>query len=93
MKRYVGYLRRVLKEMVADESRRVERLALMPQSERVRVLEEWNGPEADYPRESCVHELFEAQVARTPEAEAVVFEGERLTYAELNRRANRLRAV
>ena len=88
--RYVGYLRRVLEEMAADEARRVERLALMPESERARVLEEWNRTEADYPGESCVHQLFEQQVARTPRAAAVVFDQGRITYADLNARANRL---
>src|SRR5687767_15379951 len=76
--------------MVADEGRRVERLTLMPESERVRVLEEWNRTEAEHPGGPCVHERFEAQVERTPDAVAVVFEDEHLTYAELNRRANRL---
>ncbi|HET7460393.1 MAG TPA: amino acid adenylation domain-containing protein, partial [Longimicrobium sp.] len=90
VERYLGYLRRVLGQMAADESRPVERLALMPPDERARVVDEWNRTGADYPRESCIHELFEAQAARTPDATAVVFEAEQLTYAELNRRANRL---
>ena len=90
VERYVGYLRRVLQEMAADEGRRVDRLSLMPESERVRVLEEWNRTEAEYPGPWCIHTLFEAQAARTPDAVAVTFEGEHLTYAELNRRANRL---
>jgi len=90
VERYVGYLRRVLEEMVADDGQRVERLALMPAGERRRVVEEWNRTEADYPGESCIHELIEAQVERTPEATAVIFEGEHVTYAELNRRSNRL---
>ncbi|MBW3656258.1 MAG: AMP-binding protein, partial [Gemmatimonadetes bacterium] len=88
VERWASYLRRVLEEMVADENRRVECLALMPESERL-VLAEWSRTEA-YPGESCVHELFEAQASRTPDAPAVVFEGEQLTYGELNRRANRL---
>ena len=54
------------------------------------VVEEWNATDAEYPRELCIHELFEAQVARTPDAVAVVFDGGELTYAELNARANRL---
>jgi non-ribosomal peptide synthetase component F len=45
------------------------------------VLEEWNRTEAEYPADRCIHELFEAQAARTPEAVAVVFEGAQLTYA------------
>ncbi|HET7234233.1 MAG TPA: amino acid adenylation domain-containing protein, partial [Longimicrobium sp.] len=63
---------------------------VLPASERARVVEEWNRTEAAYPGESCLHELFEAQVARTPTGTAVVFEGEELNYAELNARANRL---
>ena len=51
---------------------------------------EWNETKAEYPREKCVHELFEEQVERTPEAVAVEFEDASLSYEELNRRANRL---
>ena len=47
-------------------------------------------PKADYPKDKCLHQLFEAQVERTPEAVAVVFEGQQLTYQELNDRANQL---
>ncbi|HEU4558809.1 MAG TPA: amino acid adenylation domain-containing protein [Longimicrobium sp.] len=90
VERWAGHLRRVLQEMVADESRRVERLALLGADERSRVVEEWNRTAADFPVDACIHDLFEAQVERTPEAAAVVFEGEELTYAELNARANRL---
>jgi amino acid adenylation domain-containing protein/thioester reductase-like protein len=90
VERWVGYLRRALREMAADEHRPVERLAILSADERARVLEEWNGTEAEYPAGSCIHQLFQAQVERTPGAEAVVCEGERLTYAELDQRANRL---
>jgi amino acid adenylation domain-containing protein/FkbM family methyltransferase len=58
--------------------------------ERRQLLEEWNATDAEYERERCVHELFEAQAARTPDAPAVVYEDESLTYSELNRRANQL---
>jgi amino acid adenylation domain-containing protein len=51
---------------------------------------EWNRTRRDYPLQTCLHELVEAQVARTPDAEATRFENEPLSYAELNRRANRL---
>jgi non-ribosomal peptide synthetase component F len=63
---------------------------MLAEAERHQVLVEWNATEADYPQDKCVHELIEAQAARTPEAIAVVCEGERLTYTELNARANRL---
>ncbi|HEX2077932.1 MAG TPA: amino acid adenylation domain-containing protein, partial [Longimicrobium sp.] len=65
-------------------------IAVLPAEERARVVEEWNQTEAEYAADACVHELFETQVARTPDAPAVVFQGGRLTYAELNARANRL---
>ncbi|HEX9936473.1 MAG TPA: condensation domain-containing protein, partial [Longimicrobium sp.] len=63
VERWMGYLRRVLEEMLADDSRRVERLALMPESERALVVEEWNRTDAEYRAGSCLHELFEAQAA------------------------------
>ncbi|HEU4881787.1 MAG TPA: amino acid adenylation domain-containing protein, partial [Longimicrobium sp.] len=90
VERYAGYLRRVLQEMVADDTQRVERLALLTGDERARVLEEWNRTDADIPAASCVHQLFECQVERAPDATAVRFDGGRLTYGELNARANRL---
>jgi amino acid adenylation domain-containing protein len=65
-------------------------LDVLPEAERRRVVEEWNRTEAPYPNDACIHQLFEAQVARTPGAVAAVYEGESLTYAELNARANRL---
>jgi amino acid adenylation domain-containing protein len=51
---------------------------------------EWNATEADYPKDQCVHQLFETQAERTPEAIALVFEQQSLTYAQLNTRANQL---
>ncbi|HST60657.1 MAG TPA: amino acid adenylation domain-containing protein, partial [Longimicrobium sp.] len=90
VERWAGYLRRVLREMATGGDRPVERLDLLSAAERRRVVEAWNASGAAFPAGACVHELFEAQVERTPEAEAVSFEGERLTYTELNARANRL---
>jgi amino acid adenylation domain-containing protein len=90
VERWAGYLRRVLEEMAADESRPVGRLALVPESERALVLEAWNRTAAEVPADLCIHELFEAQAERTPGAVAVVFEDAALTYDELNRSANRL---
>jgi amino acid adenylation domain-containing protein len=90
VERWMGYLRRVLEGMVADERGSVERLELLPDAERRRVVEAFNARRAAYPREAFVHERFEAQVERTPGAAALVFEDETLSYAELNARANRL---
>ena len=90
VERWAGYLRSVLAAMVANESQPVDRLPLLPEAERRLVVEEWNRTAADFPREACIHELIEAQVRRTPGAAAVVFEGQELSYEELNARANRL---
>jgi amino acid adenylation domain-containing protein len=90
IERFAGYLQRMLAGMAADESAVVDELPILPAEERVRVVEEWNRTEVEYPRDGCVHELFEAQVERTPDAVALVFEDAALSYAELNRRANRL---
>ncbi|MGH8566236.1 MAG: amino acid adenylation domain-containing protein [Gammaproteobacteria bacterium] len=71
-------------------TRAVRSLDVLPEAERRQVLVEWNATEAEYPKEWCIHQLFEAQVERTPEAVAVVFEDEWLTYRALNARANQL---
>jgi amino acid adenylation domain-containing protein len=79
---------------LADGCRRldqpVRQLEVLPEAERRRVLVEWNATEAAYPQDKCVHELFEAQAERTPEAVAVEFEDQKLSYGELNAQANRL---
>src|SRR5262249_55910486 len=76
--------------MVADERQAADGVALLGEAERRRLLVEWNDTETAYPSDTCVHELFEAQAARTPDAVAVVFEDTALSYGELNARANRL---
>ncbi len=67
-----------------------ERSPVHSATQGARLLREWNDTQADYPRESCIHQLFEEQVRRTPDAPAVLWAGEQLNYAEVNRRANQL---
>ncbi len=88
--RMLGHLARVLEQVAADADVRLSQLELLGEAERVLVVEEWNRTNAEYRRDVCVHELFEAQVERTPHAVALVYENEEVTYAELNARANRL---
>ncbi|HEY4974377.1 MAG TPA: AMP-binding protein, partial [Steroidobacteraceae bacterium] len=89
-----GYVHRALESVVEaleqDPSRPLRSLEMLPAEERHRLLVEWNATEAEYPRQKCIHELFEAQVERTPDAVAVVHEDHELSYRELNARANRL---
>lgn len=89
IKRTLGHLETLLEEIVARPDERISALQFLTQTEREQ-LREWNQTATDYPRNECVHQLFESQVARTPNTTAVVFEGERLTYEELNARANQL---
>ncbi|GGN44835.1 non-ribosomal peptide synthetase [Streptomyces fuscichromogenes] len=79
----------VLSTLTADPTTPVRRTDVLDRAERDRILVEWNGTDGELPR-TTLPELFEAQAARTPDATAVVFEDVRLTYAELNVRANRL---
>ena len=87
--RLAGHLQTLLDAAVANPDRRLSALPLLNETEQRQLLVEWNATALDYPA-GTVHGLFEAQAARTPEAVAVVGEEESLTYAELNRRANRL---
>ena len=63
---------------------------ILPENERDQLLVAWNETAADMSRDACIHELFEAQVSRTPDATAVVSGPDALTYRELNQRANQL---
>ncbi|HEX5724995.1 MAG TPA: amino acid adenylation domain-containing protein, partial [Longimicrobiaceae bacterium] len=88
--RMLGHLERVLEQVAADADVRLSQLELLGEAERALVLEAWNRTEGEYPAEACIHQVFERQAARTPDAVAIVFEDASLTYAELNARANRL---
>ena len=79
---------RLLREIVAAPHTRLSSLSMLADSECHQLVDEWNQTAADYPRDKTFHELFESQAALTPEASAVVFEDQSLTYAELNARAN-----
>ncbi|HEX8695031.1 MAG TPA: amino acid adenylation domain-containing protein, partial [Longimicrobium sp.] len=79
----------VVEALEAAPGRALSRVDVLPEAERRRVVEEWNATDTASP-DACLHELFEAQAERTPDAAALTFEGETLSYAELNARANRL---
>uniref|UniRef100_UPI0038576C5A amino acid adenylation domain-containing protein n=1 Tax=Rhizobium ruizarguesonis TaxID=2081791 RepID=UPI0038576C5A len=90
MERQCGYLLALLRAMVVDADRPVRELDILPAEERSYLLEELNRTEADYPSDLCVHELFEAKVRRAPDAVALVFEEQSISYGALNADANRL---
>ena len=90
IRRMVGHFQRLLEGVVADPEQSINQLSLLTEDERHQILVQWNDTRIDYCRERFVHELFEEQVRRTPDAVAVVFETRQITYRELNARSNQL---
>jgi amino acid adenylation domain-containing protein len=90
MRRMAGHFQTLLGGILAHPEQRLSVLPLLTEAERHQLLVEWNSTQADYPRDVCIHQLFEAQAERTPDAVAAVFAEKRLTYGELNSRANQL---
>ncbi|VEP15782.1 conserved hypothetical protein [Hyella patelloides LEGE 07179] len=89
IERMMGHFQVLLEAIVTNPDESVTNLPLITQKEGQQLLE-WNATEADYPQDRCIHQLFESQVAKTPDAVAVVFEKQHLTYRELNQKANQL---
>ena len=88
--RMAGHFQTLLSGIVANPQQQVSDLPLLTAAERHQLLVTWNDTQAAYPKHKCIHQLFEEQVERTPNAVAVVFEQQSLTYRELNARANQL---
>ncbi|MCG7755933.1 MAG: amino acid adenylation domain-containing protein, partial [Nitrosomonas sp.] len=80
----------LLEHIAAAPDRLLSELQLLTQPERNQLLVEWNATQVDYPYNQCIHELFEEQAKKRPDAVAVIFEGKQLTYGQLNKKANQL---
>lgn len=88
--RMAAHFQTLLEAVVHDPGQSISTLPLMTREEQQQVLVEWNATEADYPLSQSIHEVFEAQVERTPDNVALVFEGQKLSYDELNQQVNKL---
>jgi len=88
--RLVDHFQTLLRDIGENPEERVSTLDLLTETERHQLLYKWNDTKTEFHSEQCIHQLFEAQAERSPEAVAVVYEDEQLTYAQLNRRANQL---
>ena len=88
--RMAGHFQTLLQSIAANPAQRLSDLPILTEAERQQLLVEWNNTKRDCPKDKCIHELFEEQVDRSPDAVAVVFQDKHLTYRELNRRANQL---
>ncbi len=86
LRHYLGLLEAAL----ANPDTRISQLPLLTAEERQQVLVEWNATETEYPRQLCVHQLFEQQAEQRPDAIACVSEGKQITYRSLNERANQV---
>ncbi|MEG4068026.1 amino acid adenylation domain-containing protein [Microcoleus sp. Pol11C2] len=90
IERMLGHLQVLLEGMAANPHQPLKNLPLLTPAEKQQILFEWNDTKADYPQDRCIHQLFERQAQRTPDAVAVIFEDQKLTYRDLNERANKL---
>jgi amino acid adenylation domain-containing protein len=90
IKRMLAHFQTLLEGIVKRPDERVAALPLLSADEQRQLLRGWNPPDAPSQESLCLHQLFEAQAGRTASATALVFEGETVSYGELNRRANRL---
>jgi amino acid adenylation domain-containing protein/non-ribosomal peptide synthase protein (TIGR01720 family) len=90
VQRMLRHLETLLEGMIANQQEALSELSLVTATERHQLIFEWNETEANFPGNPCLHELFELQAAANTDALALIFEGERLSYRELNRRANQL---
>ncbi|MEH1866381.1 MAG: amino acid adenylation domain-containing protein [Nostoc sp.] len=90
IERMAGHFVTLLEGIVANPEEKISQLPLLTSGEQQQLLLEWNDTQANYLQHKCIHELFEEQVERTPDAVAVVYANEQLTYRQLNCRANSL---
>ena len=90
LKRMAGHFNVLLESIIADPQQQITNLAILTEQERDQLLIEWNSTVTDYPREASIPELFESQVEGRPDAIAVIYEEQAISYRELNGRANQL---
>ncbi len=90
IERMAIHFQNLLSAIVENPQQAVSELPLLSEAERHQLLVEWNDTKCEYPSDKCIHQLFEEQVEQTPDAVAVVFEHQQLTYQQLNQRANQL---
>lgn len=88
--RMAGHFNRLLEGALADPKSQISLLPLLTEQERHQLLVEWNRTEVDYPRDSTIHQLFEEQVELNPNSVALIFDNTKMTYHELNKRANQI---
>ena len=90
IERLLGHFETMLIGIVTNPDRRLSDLPLLTEREKHQILVEWNDTAIDYPKDQCIHKLFEEHVERDPDAVALIYNEQKLTYGELNQQANQL---
>jgi amino acid adenylation domain-containing protein len=90
IRRRLSEFETLLRGIVAHPEQLIAQLPLLTMAARQQLMIDWNGTQTDYPDTKCLHQLVEAQVKLTPDAVAVVYAGQQLTYAELDLQANQV---
>ena len=88
--RIIKYYLRILETVSANREVKIEDIELLDEEEKHKLLVKWNDTKVDYPRDKCIHQLFEEQVEKTPDNIALIFEDKKMTYRELNEKSNQL---
>jgi len=90
IRRFIGHFRTLLEGIAVSPDMRISDLPWLSSAERHQIVQQWNDTHVEYSRELCLHQIIEQQAQKNPEAPALIFESEKLTYRELNERANQL---
>jgi len=90
IERLAGHYLTILKAITETIDLPIQMIPLLPEAELNRILKDWNNTKITYPEDKCIHHLFEEQVIKSPDAIALVYEDEQVSYSELNSRANQL---
>ncbi|MGZ4979414.1 MAG: non-ribosomal peptide synthetase, partial [Methylobacter sp.] len=90
IERMLGHLQRLLEIFIEQPEKRLSELSIISEAEKQQILIDWNATEVNYPKDCYIHQLFETQAEQTPDALALAFDGQALTYAELNAKVNQL---
>ncbi|MEG4076432.1 condensation domain-containing protein, partial [Microcoleus sp. Pol14D5] len=88
--RMAGHFQTLLESIAANPKQKISELPILKAAEQQQLLVEWNSTQTNYPESACIHQLFELQAEQTPDAVALVFGEQQLTYQQLNCRANQL---
>jgi amino acid adenylation domain-containing protein len=90
MERMAGHFLELVKSLMANPVQKIRQIPMLTENEKQLILGEWNATTVDFPKEKCIHQLFEEQVLKTPETIAIWDDRKKVTYKELNKKANRL---